>query len=79
MTMDLEDHILKVLRNWKSGDRPATFGDLSRQFGVSSAVIAGCARRMVESGKAEPSMVVRDGVNTLHGLLPLSTAAAKSS
>jgi hypothetical protein len=70
MTMDLEAHILQVLKNRKSGDRAATFGDLSRQFGVSSSVIAGCARRMVQDGKAEPSMVMRDGVNTLHGLLP---------
>jgi hypothetical protein len=73
MTMDLEDHILKVLGDFKTGDRAATFGDLSRRFGVSSAVIAGCARRMVESGKANPSMVLRDGVSTLHGLLPRSS------
>ncbi len=38
-------------------------------------MIAGCARRMVEDGKAEPSMVMRDGVNTLHGLLPRSRVA----
>ena len=70
MTVDLEDHILKVLGDWHVGDRAATFGDLSRRFGVSSAVIAGCARRMVEAGQAAPSMVLRDGVSTLHGLFP---------
>lgn len=70
MTMALEDHIEKVLAGMKTGARPATFGDLSRQFGVSSSVIAGCARRMVSDGKAEPSMKVINGVNTLHGLLP---------
>lgn len=72
MTMALEDHILKVLKGLKDDERAATFGDLSRQFGVSSAIIAGCAKRMVDNGTAAPSMVTVNGVSTLRGLRPLA-------
>lgn len=67
--MDLEQQILKVLRGMKAGQRPATIGDLSRQLGVTSQIISGCIRRMVESGAAQPSMIPVRGVPTLHGLL----------
>jgi hypothetical protein len=74
MPLDLEQHILKVLRSKKSGDRPVTIGDLSRQLGVSSPVILSCSRQMVSRGSAEPSMLLVNGVQTLHGLLGQPTA-----
>lgn len=69
MPVDLEQQILKVLRGMRPGQRPATIGDLSRQLGVTSQIISGCIRRMVESGSAQPSMIPVRGVPTLHGLL----------
>ncbi|MGI8527865.1 MAG: hypothetical protein ACR2KO_00160 [Geodermatophilaceae bacterium] len=69
MPLDLEQQILKILRGMKSGDRPATFGDLSRRLGVSSPVIVGCTRQMVRSGVAQPAMITVKGVQELHGLL----------
>lgn len=73
MPLDLEQQILKVLRGLNASDRPATFGDLARQFGVSANLVAGCARRMVDSGVAKPSMISVGGTPTLHGLMPGST------
>ena len=78
MPVDIEEHILAVLRGMKAGDRPATFGDLSRRFGVSHDVISRCSRRMVDAGLAEPSMVPIRGTMTLHGLLPQPTAVKTS-
>lgn len=70
MVLDLEQQILKVLRGTtNSGDRPVTLGELSRRLGVSSQLIAGCTRRMVRHGTAQPSIITMDGVPTLHGLL----------
>lgn len=79
MPLDLEQHILIILRGMKTGDRPATIGDLARRLGVSAQLIGGCIARMVEQGSAQPSMVTVRGVQTLHGLLgqpPLVAPAA---
>jgi hypothetical protein len=75
MAVDLEQHILTVIRAMKPGDRPATIGDLSRRFGVNATVIAACMRQMVDSGAARPSMIDVSGVPVLHGLLPMPTPA----
>lgn len=69
MHLDLEQQILKVLRGMKSGDRPATVGDLARRLGASPQVVHGCFRQMVQNGTAKPHMVTINGVETLHGLL----------
>jgi hypothetical protein len=73
MPMDIEEHILQLLKGMKVGDRPATFGDLARRFGVSHDVISRCSRHIVDAGLAEPSMVPVRGTMTLHGLLPKSS------
>lgn len=78
MPLDLEQQILKILRGMKSGDRPATVGDLSRRLGVGHQVIMGCSRRMVHTGTAQPSMILVKGVSTLHGLLGQPAAQATS-
>ncbi|CAN5438064.1 hypothetical protein BH10ACT8_BH10ACT8_30710 [soil metagenome] len=72
MPIDLEEQILMVLQGVKAGDRPKTFSDLARHFGVSTALISGCAKRMVDKGLAEPSMIDVRGTQVLHGLLPVS-------
>jgi len=77
--MDLEQQILKVLRGMKTGDRPATVGDLSRRLGVSSQIIMGCTRQMVQSGTAQPSMIMVKGVETMHGLLGQPAATSESA
>jgi hypothetical protein len=77
MPVDLESQILKVLSSMKPGDRPATFGDLARRFGLSAGLISGYARQLVDKGMAAPSMVIQRGVPTLHGLLPLPVAPPK--
>ena len=69
MPLDLEQHILKVLRGMSSGDRPATINDLSRALGINPPVIRDCITEMVERGTAQPSMVSIKGVSTLHGLM----------
>lgn len=53
--------------------KPLTFADLSRRFGVSSGLIASCARGLVDSGLASPSMITVKGVQVLHGLMPQPT------
>jgi hypothetical protein len=75
MPIDLEQQILAVLRAMPADARPATFGDLSRRFGVSSELISRCARDMVDRGVAAPSMVLVRGTSTLHGLLPAPAVA----
>lgn len=70
MPMDLEQQILKVLRGMSADARPPTFGDLARRFGVTAALVAHSAQRMVEKGVAQPSMVEIQGVQKMHGLLP---------
>lgn len=69
MPVDLEQHILVLLRGMKYGARPATVGDLSRQFGVSSQLVRSCISQMVDRGTAEPFMIMVHGVPTLHGLM----------
>lgn len=75
MPVDLDTQILKVLRATKATDRPTTIGDLARRFGLSAAIIHASARRMVDAGVAQPSMIEIRGVPTLHGLLPQGTPA----
>ncbi len=78
--MDLEDHILLLLRGMRTTDRPATIGDISRRFGASRTMVAGCIEQMVNRGTAQPAMILVDGVSTLHGLMgqaePAPVAAA---
>lgn len=74
MPMDLEQQILKVLGGMKADDRPATFGDLARRFGVTADLVGRCAKQMVDKGVAKPSMVMVRGAQTLHGLLPVASS-----
>ena len=69
MPLDLEQHILLLLQGMRSEARPATVGDLSRRFGVSSQLVRSCITQMVDRGVAQPSMVDVKGVPTLHGLM----------
>lgn len=77
MPMDLEQQILSFLRGMKTDDRPATMGDLARRFGASNDVISRCARHMVDSGIAQPSMLMVRGTQTLHGLMPQPVTSSK--
>jgi hypothetical protein len=79
MPMNLEQQILVLLQGMKDGDRPLTFGDLARGFGVSHDAVARCARHMVDAGVARPSMISVRGTQTLHGLLPPLAAAEQAS
>jgi hypothetical protein len=54
----------------KAGDRPLTFGDVARHFGVSYDSVARCARLMVDTGVARPAMIPVCGTRALHGRLP---------
>lgn len=73
MPSNMEQQILTLLKGRKVDDRPMTFGDLARRFGVSYDAIARSAHNIVDSGLAEPSMIPVRGVMTLHGLLPRTT------
>jgi len=70
MPVELTDQILKVLQNTSTQNRPITISDLARRFGANRQLIAGCARQLVDNGSAQPSMVLVQGVPTLHGLMP---------
>jgi hypothetical protein len=74
MPLDMEQQILVLLRGRKAGDRPLTFGDVARQFGVSYDSVARCAQLMVDTGLAKPAMIPVRGTPTLHGLLPQPAA-----
>jgi hypothetical protein len=69
MSRSLTEEILTVLRSGNVDRGPMSLAHLSRRFGVSSGVMASCARAMVDDGLAEPSMVAQHGVITLHGLM----------
>ena len=74
MPRDMEQQILALLRGMKAGDRPLTFGDIARQFGVSYDSVARCAQLMVDTGVATAAMIPVRGTPTLHGLLPQPAA-----
>jgi Mn-dependent DtxR family transcriptional regulator len=66
----LEDQILKSLRALTVADRPATFNDLARQFGVNARLVSAVGQRLVAEGLAEPSYVTIHGERKMFGLLP---------
>ena len=66
--MNIDDHILQVLRGRVGLNQPLTFNDFARRFGISPTVVAPAARRLVDAGLATPSTVIVNGVPTLHGL-----------
>jgi hypothetical protein len=70
MPTDLQAEILKVLQTMTSADRPATFNDLARRFGVGAPLIAALARQLVDKGLAQPSYVDIRGTRTLFALEP---------
>lgn len=74
MPVEMEEQILSVLRGMKAGDRPITFGELARRFGVSYDAISRYARNLVDGGLAETSMIRVRGSMTPHGLLPQPAA-----
>jgi len=74
MPVDMEQRILTVLQGVKTGDRPVTYGELARRFGVSYDAISRYARNLVESGRAESTMIRVRGTMTPHGLLPRPVA-----
>ncbi len=79
MPVDLEQQILNVLRGKSAEDRPTTFGDFARRFGVSANLIASCAQQMVDKELALPSTILVHGTTTLHGLLPRPPVSSPSS
>jgi hypothetical protein len=66
--MNIDDHILQVLRGRVGVSQPLTFHDFARRFGISATVVAPAAHRLVDAGLATASMVIVNGVPTLHGL-----------
>jgi hypothetical protein len=68
--VDLEHQILKSLRALSSADRPATFNDLARQFGVNARLVASVGHQLVDRGLAQPSFVTIHGERKMFGLLP---------
>lgn len=76
MPTPMEQQILVRLQGMKVSDRPLTFGDIARQFGVGYAVAERCAHLMVDAGLAKPAMLPVRGIPTLHGLLPQPRAEA---
>jgi hypothetical protein len=71
----MEQAILDVLRGMKHGDKPVSYGELARRFGIGHHAIAGFARNLIDSGRAEASMIRVHGAMTAHGLLPQPQAA----
>jgi hypothetical protein len=72
--IDIERQIITVLQGMQVSGKPATFAYLARQFGVSKEMIELHAKHLISQGRAEPSMVTIRGVETLHGLLPQTSA-----
>ena len=70
MPVDLESQILNSLRALTDADRPATFNDLARQFGVNARLVASIGRRLVDEGRADASYATIHGERTMFGLLP---------
>lgn len=66
--MNLDEHILEVLRARVGLTQPLTFHDFARRFGTTATVVAPAARRLVDAGLATASTVIVQGVPTLHGL-----------
>ena len=66
--MNIDDHILQVLRGRAGLTQALTFNDFARRFGISPKVVAPAARRLVDAGLATPSTVIVNRVPTLHGL-----------
>jgi transposase-like protein len=78
MPVELTEQILTVLRTTADQNRPMTISQLARRFGANPQLIAGCARQLVDNGSAQPSMVMVNGVLTLHGLMPTAAPATTS-
>ena len=70
MTRTLAQEVLAVLDQPHRGTEPVTLAYLARRFGVSGALMTSCARQLVASGEAEPSMGTSRGMPALQGLLP---------
>ncbi|MCW2540549.1 MAG: hypothetical protein JWN95_2274 [Frankiales bacterium] len=70
MPRELSDEILSVLKATPSDRGPVSLAHLSRLFGVSSKIVSSCATEMVGRGLAEPSMIMAQGTQRIHGLLP---------
>jgi hypothetical protein len=68
--MDIDQQMLRELRNRSPQDRPLTIGDFARSFGANPQLVVTAARRLVDDHLAEPFMVDVHGVPTLHGLKP---------
>jgi Mn-dependent DtxR family transcriptional regulator len=73
MPTTLEDEMLKSIRGLKLADRPATFNDLARQFGVNASLVAALGRQLVNQGLAEPTYAIIHGERTMFGLRPRAT------
>lgn len=74
MPTDMNSQILKAIRALSAADRPATFNDLARQFGVTAPLISSLSRQLVAKGLAEPCYVDIRGVRTMYGLMPQPAA-----
>jgi hypothetical protein len=70
MATDLEEQILAALDAMAADDLPVTVGDLARRCRADSHMVVRTARHLIDTGRAEPAMVVVHGVPTMYGLMP---------
>jgi hypothetical protein len=73
--MDLAGQMLKMLQARSSQARPLTISDFAREFGASPRAVSDAGRTLVDKGLAIASMRPVQGVEKLHGLLPVQPAA----
>jgi hypothetical protein len=70
MASDLEQQILEALRAMDAGDPPITVGDLAGRCRADAHMVVRSARHLIDTGRAEPAIVVVYGVPTMYGLMP---------
>jgi hypothetical protein len=70
MATDLEHQILEALQAMDAEDLPVTVGDLARRCRADAQMIVRTARHLIDTGRAEPAIVVVYGVPTMYGLMP---------
>ena len=70
MAASLETQILNSLQSLGVADRPMTFNEMARQFGLHGSLLATVGRQLVDRGLAEPAYADVHGVRTMYGLLP---------
>lgn len=69
MAKVLEQQILDALQAAGSDDHPVTVTDLARQLRADASAVLRSARRLIDTGQAEPVMVDVYGVPTMYGVV----------